>query len=107
MPFALHLFSEGPHGLATADDYWLKESWKSDYVLEQTYLVLEQIKNGTIQKVHENTMLDAFLNHGKQAFQKSFLYGATPVPEVAVWPQIAYTWLEKQFHLHSDIPFSR
>lgn len=107
VPFALHLFSEGPHGLATADDYWLHESWKADYVLEQTYVVLEQVKNGTIQKVHEHSMLEAFLHHGKQAFPNSFLYGATPVPEVAAWPQIAYAWLVKQFNLYADIPLHR
>jgi len=97
---ALHLFSDGPHGLATADDYWLKESWKPDYVSEQAFVVLEQIKNGTIQSVQHNEFLDAYLTHGRKAVTDHFIYGKEPIPEVAVWPEIAYSWLVKQFRLN-------
>lgn len=95
--YALHLFSGGPHGLATADHLWVEESWKDDHVMEQTYTVLEQLEQGRLQDIPDNWILDAFRAHGKNAVRDSFLAGATPNAEVAIWPQIAGAWLDRQF----------
>lgn len=97
VPYALHLFSDGPHGLSTADDIWVEESWKADYVLEQTYAILEQIEHGELRNIRSRPYLEDFLKHGRNMARGIFLASAAPNREVAVWPQIAHGWLQKQF----------
>ena len=97
MPHALHLFSDGPHGLSTADRLWVEESWKADYVLEQTYIIADQIRQGKLETFTHNSTLDAVLTHGKNVTKDYFLNGAVPNMEVAVWPQLAHGWLQQQF----------
>ena len=94
---ALHLFSDGPHGLSTADRLWVEESWKADYVLEQTYIIADQICQGKLETFTHNSTLDAVLTHGKNVTKDYFLNGAVPNMEVAVWPQLAHGWLQQQF----------
>lgn len=94
---AMHVFSNGPHGLSTADDHWINESWKADYVMKQSFAILEQIKNGTMKHISSNWLLDAFLTYGKDLVNECSLNGALPNEEVAVWPQLAHSWLQQQF----------
>lgn len=95
--YALHLFSNGPHGLSTADRQWVEESWKADYVLEQTYIIADQIRQGKLETFTHNSTLDAVLVYGKNISKDYFLNGAVPNKEVAVWPQLAHGWLQQQF----------
>lgn len=97
VPFAMHLFSDGPHGLSTSDAAWVGESWKADYVLEQSYAIIEQIRQGNLKHVPSNWTIETFLAHGKNVARDSFLYDAVPNKEVAVWPQIAHSWLQQLF----------
>ena len=96
VPYALHLFSDGPHGLSTADDIWVEESWKADYVLEQAYAIMDQAKQGNLFDSSAG-YLDEFMKHDRNVARGIFLANAVPNKEVAVWPQIAFAWLQKQF----------
>lgn len=97
VPCALHLFSEGLHGLSTADNVWVEESWKTDYVLEQAYTVADQVRQGNLKIYASNESLDAVLTHGRNVTKNYFLKGSAPNKEVALWPQMAHGWLQKQF----------
>ena len=96
VPYALHLFTEGGHGLSTADEVWRDESWKADYTLEQSYAIVEQIQQGNLTGVGNST-LDNFFTYGKNIAKEYFLGVVNLNKEVAVWPQIAHAWLQKQF----------
>lgn len=97
VPYALHLFSDGPHGLSTADDIWVEESWKADYVLEQAYAIMDQVEQGKLSVTSSRGCLNDFMKHGRNVARGIFLANAVPNKEVAVWPQIAHGWLQKQF----------
>ena len=97
VPYALHLFSKGPHGLSTSDMVWVEESWKADYVLEQSYTIAHQVRQGKCKTFTPNNMLDAVLAYGRNVTKDYFLNGALPNKEVAVWPQLAHAWLQQQF----------
>lgn len=97
IPYALHLFSDGPHGLSTADDIWVNESWKADYVLEQAYAIMEQVEHGELCDISSKDCLDEYMKHGRNLAKGMFLANAVPNKEVAVWPQIVHGWLQKQF----------
>ena len=97
VPYALHLFSEGPHGLSTADNVWIEEGWKADYTLEQAYAVADQIRQGALTGFTANEALDMVLLHGKNVAKDFFLNGSAPNKEVAVWPLVAHGWLQQLF----------
>ena len=96
VPYAMHLFSNGPHGLSTADAVWVEESWKADYVLEQTYAMMDQVQEGKLSSSSAG-YLDEFMKHGRNLARGVFLANAVPNQEVAVWPQLAHGWLQQQF----------
>lgn len=79
VPYALHLFSEGQHGLA--DEEWASGEGQELYTLEQTMNVIKMLEeNGT-------TLPEEFreaMENGKADAQKRM-----PNEEVAVWPELA------------------
>ncbi len=90
IPFAYHLFSEGPHGMALADDDWAQDRFGEPFVLEQTFGLLQALQEGKLGDAPElRQAVEDFL-HPKtvQADKKAD-------PEVAVWPQLAWSWLQK------------
>ncbi len=86
VPFALHLFSRGRHGLSLADENWAKGHFENNYTYEQARCLLAAAKKG-----------DLGVNSGQLAVLEALSvreYGEeTPIPEIAVWPQLALTWL--------------
>jgi len=95
IPFALHLFSQGKHGLSLADEDWANRRCKEDYTHDQLFRVLRAVETGEIP-VSEEKKTEYFTNfsYGPDAPPKPL---DVPVPEVQVWPENAAKWLHELF----------
>ena len=89
--FALHVFTEGPHGLSLADETWAKAEFGEPYTMEQIYNVLEKVKSGDIIMA-EDAKADLLKRFDESEDSGS---GRQPNEEVADWPELADKWLKK------------
>lgn len=88
VPYALHVFSEGCHGLSLATEAWANSDYSEPYCSEQSRILLEKIDKGEISATQEERMMaEGSYNCGQGP--------KTAADEVAVWPVIADAWLKK------------
>lgn len=91
IPFAYHIFSEGPHGMSLADDDWVHGRFGEPYTMEQTFRAMQAIEGGTVEVEEEvKKMLFSFQN-----MQSMELPINEVDPEVSVWPEMVVRWLLK------------
>ena len=87
--YALHIFSDGPHGLSLADNDWASENWGADYMAEQRKLVIDKIKSGEIELTDEaREAVDYFENPDNESKPVRRVYD-----EITLWPDLAAAWL--------------
>lgn len=88
VPYAYHIFSHGIHGSSLADDTWANGEYGDGYTLEQLKRVITLIENNSISvdKKTKKELLE-FINFNQGDYQ--------PSKEIAVWPDLAETWLQK------------
>lgn len=85
---ALHIFSEGPHGLSLANQDWVDGKFGVQYTITQMLRITEKIQNGEIE-------LPAGNIENSEQTRQVISTDRAPNEEVAVWPDIADTWLMK------------
>lgn len=91
--FTYHVFSHGCHGLSLADDVWASGQYGELYTMEQTFAVLDSVKNGALplpQKEKEELLRVFCVDSEEQLIEQ------TPNSEAAIWPQLADQWLKVQ-----------
>lgn len=93
VPFAHHVFSQGPHGLSLATAFWAEGLYGKLYTLEPFRLTINAIESGSSGITVSNeklAMLKAeFSNHAV-----GNPYGREANPEVSIWPALADSWLK-------------
>lgn len=94
VPFALHLFSDGPHGLSTADRAWLEESPKHTDTLAQMREILPLVAGGALKPPKMGEILSTFLQYPDDPIRDGFLRDSVPMPEIAPWPGLAAAWIQ-------------
>lgn len=98
-PFAYHVFSHGQHGLSLANEDWASGKFGEPYTMEQTMSIIayfqannipvpEQLK-GLIQMTSASNMEEV------SEESKAALDAMKANDEVAFWPELADTWLQK------------
>ena len=92
VPYALHIFSEGPHGLSVSNADWASGNWGKNYTNLQTVKIIEKIQSGEISVPLRKKAELAGFNSDAQPSRKAY-------EEVAVWPELAGRWLKKVLHL--------
>ncbi len=88
IPCSHHVFSEGKHGLSTADEAFGRSEFGEMYTIIQTLRVTEAIRNGTVQvpdKVRE--MMEYWEEQGIPKIEAN--------EEVAIWTEMVRVWLAK------------
>lgn len=88
VPYALHIFSEGAHGLSLSNEKWAGNEYGEPYTTVQSRMIMDKIVRGEISVTEEERMqvLECTkIGEGPKELQ----------PEVAVWPQVADAWLKK------------
>lgn len=88
IPFAHHVFSEGLHGLSTADGPFARGEFGDLFLIEQTIRVTEAVKSGKVQVSEETRQMMDF-------YEQAGFPGGIANPEAAVWPEMAKLWLAK------------
>lgn len=88
IPFALHIFSDGPHGLSVADRDWADGHFEDTYADEQTRRVIAKIQSGEL-RVPPEVKAD-LLGRSGETWQ-----GKEPNEEAAVWPELSHLWLKR------------
>ncbi len=91
IPFAYHMFSKGPHGMALADEDWANDRFGEPYVMEQTNCLIRAIREGALGSSEELKQLADYFSN-PQALSAS---EKRADPEVFVWPELAWTFLRK------------
>lgn len=91
VPFAYHVFSKGKHGLSLADEDWGLGKFGEPYTMEQTFAIIEAVKNGTIPMAEEGKQL--LLQQFDFSSEQNFLRTDEISAEVRIWPELAESWL--------------
>ncbi len=97
IPYALHIFSEGKHGVSTADEKWANNEFGEEYTFEQTFAVANAIKNGELKLAEE---IERDIIEGEK-FIRAFVAGNlefekdVPLGEISIWVDVAERWLNK------------
>ena len=99
IPYALHVFTDGAHGLSVATDDWADGKYQDPYTMAQTMKLIEGVKDGTIEAAEERKQEFLQIFDPEQREQSSDAYRPQPNPEAAVWPALADQWLRKIFEL--------
>ena len=92
VPFAHHVFPAGMHGLSLADADWAAGRFGEPYCMEQMMGIAAAWKNGEIEVPEQARPFLNVFAHPDTAAERSFPMGK-PVPEVAVWPELADAWM--------------
>ena len=91
IPHALHLFSEGRHGLSLADERWASHRYGDSHCANQLGFLVNAVKTGELPLPEET-------KNGLLALASLEDTGTdAPSREVAVWPDLAMEWLRRIF----------
>ena len=86
IPHALHVFSNGHHGLSLANEKWASHDYDGSYTMEQMQNVMAAVKEGKIEVPEEFKQMMEYFEHAEMPPE-------TPMPEVQTWPELARDWL--------------
>ena len=92
VPYAMHVFSAGHHGLSLADEDWAAGRFCDPYTLEQIERAAEAVKSGKAEASEEVRKMLGISDDEPPAERPA----EEPVPEVTVWPELALGWMRKQ-----------
>ena len=93
IPYSLHIFSKGPHGLSLADETWANEEFGEPYTLEQTFALMKAVEDDLVplpDEVKQMLLNQKAMLTGEVEHQKGSVWD-----EVKVWPELADKWLKK------------
>lgn len=90
VPYALHIFSDGNHGLSLSNDVWVSNQYGEPYTTKQAQRILEKIRTGELTVSEEDRMRIEELSHMGIGPKEELVR-----EEVAVWPVLAHGWLRK------------
>ncbi len=101
VPYGLHIFSFGPHGLSVANDRWERRDFGEPYTLEQIVHTLNAVETGELVPTAE---IKGILDMYKDIYKNCSDYSkererAEAFPEVAIWVDVAERWLNKYLNL--------
>jgi acetyl esterase/lipase len=101
VPFALHIFSKGQHGLSLANEDWAECNYGGYYTMDQ---MLEQLQFLIDNGIPLPEPFNQFeipkgidIKTIAAADAKAHMPKQNPVPEVMVWPELADQFIKEQF----------
>lgn len=99
VPFAHHVFSQGPHGLSLANEDWAAGRYGEEYTAEQTDLIMERVGDGRLE-VSEKLKAQLFQEiKEKQERREERIAGCETNREVMIWPILAEQWLKRMLKI--------
>ncbi len=100
VPYALHIFSYGPHMLSVANDRWQRTEFGEAYTYDQVHHLVRAMESGELKTTSEVeeiliTRKQMFKNYNENIRGKG---NQEPNEEVAIWVDVAEKWLEHILH---------
>ena len=98
VPFAHHVFTSGQHGLALANDAWLRNDHGDTYTLAPITALRDKLKADSIEAAPADALDGFFAPPGEPdpEYQKKLRRDC----EIArVWPELAKAWLSAQMDI--------
>ena len=116
VPYALHIFSDGRHGLSVATEEWADNKHASPYTLRQSEAAAKAVREGAAPKPEGEAAIFLAMLGGAAAPSEPGAAAADdasgaagdagsentlpeftndPNPEAAIWPELADLWLKK------------
>ena len=100
VPYAMHLFTDGKHGLSVATQDWADNKYASLYNLAQIRAYADAARDGRLPLPEDKK--EEFLrvfggDQGPDFGELPKEMKNKPNPEAAVWPILADAWLRKTF----------
>ncbi|WP_091067965.1 alpha/beta hydrolase [Paenibacillus sp. NFR01] len=99
VPFELHVFGNGHHGLSLCNQVWVSGHYGGDYTLQQMYAGLQEMLDQGIElpEPYKSYPLTKGANV-REVLLEQFRYfeqETQPDEAIALWPQLAHLWLKK------------
>ena len=98
VPYALHVFSDGRHGLSVATQEWADNKYAAPYTLRQSEAAAKAVREGAAPKPEgEGAIFLAMLGGADAADSGEPVpeYTHSPNPEASIWPELTDSWLKK------------
>ena len=92
IPFELHIFPKGDHGLSLSDEDWAQGRNQNPYPNEQMACLAKAAEEGKLTVPPEHAVWMRAVLHPEDA--PAMPHGK-PIPEVAVWPDLADRWIRE------------
>ncbi|GGH35283.1 alpha/beta hydrolase [Paenibacillus segetis] len=97
VPYEIHVFSEGQHGLSLANEEWASYSYGGDYTMQQLFETLQNLVDNGIELPEPFNMF-GHIPKGlsiKEVFKNAVdkIQPAKPDKGIASWPELAHHWL--------------
>ncbi len=99
VPFELHVFGNGGHGLSLANEDWASGNYEGFYTMEQYIETIEFCVKNNIELPPSLKMIGEFSN--EMSLKESIIQGIKNFPQrqhdkgIAIWPILAHEWLKK------------
>ncbi len=97
VPYALHIFSYGPHMLSVVNDRWQRTEFGEAYTYDQVHHLLRAMESGELKPTRDVeeilvTRKQMFKNYNENIRGKG---NQENNPEVAIWVDVVEKWLDK------------
>lgn len=93
VPYAHHVFAQGQHGLALADEAWLQGDYGDDFTTRQLALLRDKAKAGEIPGIAQNA-LEPFFAPPEDRGEAYRAQLEKDCRIARVWPDLAIAWLD-------------
>lgn len=100
VPFAYHVFSEGPHGMSLANADWAEKNYGVPYTMEQIHAIINYFHQSQIPLPEPLELLakmtDAQKNDSDSQMEEleNAYANMKESNEVKIWPELAERWLD-------------
>ncbi len=92
---ALHLFSQGMHGLSLGTPEWANGQYGEEYTLAQTLAAIREVRGGGLSVSSE--VMASLARFDEPEAKQAILASNHAEPEATNWPELADAWLRETF----------
>lgn len=97
VPYCLHIFPNGRHGLSLANEIWARGEFGDPYTEDQTRRVIEAVLNGSIPVEEEQKKQFLEQRNVSEEELEARRNAEKPNRLCRQWPDLAHTWLDEMW----------
>lgn len=96
VPYAYYAFPAGWHGLSVLNDAYKKGDFGEPYTMDQVMRAVAAVKAGkgiNVSEARRQELIEQFPDRQSDEFPLPEEFEIPDLPDVAIWPELAMTWL--------------